>query len=237
MKTLKEIDLIIDKENIGNKSYNLSLLKKNNINIPNGFVLEDNDIGNIKDEDIKEMLVKSNISDSSKFAVRSSALGEDGNQNSFAGIFKSKLNIKKENILSSIEEINQSFYSRKSIVYQQIKKTTIKPQILIQEMIKSKYSMVLFIKDNNIKFSLIEGSCEKIVSGEYNCSEFKFNLNDLEIFISNIEKEQLYLDIKIRSFFSILKRIQEIDNFKDNIDIETTFDGNKWCILQIRKLF
>ena len=136
MKTLKEIDLIIDKETIGNKSYNLSLLEKNNIKIPNGFVLEENDIDNIKEEGIKEMLVRTNISDSSEFAIRSAALGEDGNQNSFAGIFKSKINIKKENILSSIEEVNQSFYSRKSIVYQQIKKTTIKPQILIQEMIK-----------------------------------------------------------------------------------------------------
>jgi pyruvate,water dikinase len=237
MKTLKEIDLIIDKENIGNKSYNLSLLKKKNINIPNGFVLKENDIKNIKDDDVEKMLVKSNISDSSVFAVRSSALGEDGNQNSFAGIFKSKINIKKENILSSIEEINQSFYSRKSIVYQQIKKTTIKPQILIQEMIKSKYSMVLFIKDNNVEFSLIDGSCEKIVSGEYNSLEFEFNINNIEEFVDNLEKEKLYLDIKIRSFFSMLNKIQEIDNFKENIDIETTFDGNEWYILQIRKLF
>ena len=237
MKTLKEIDLIIDKETIGNKSYNLSLLEKNNIKIPNGFVLEENDIHNIKEEGIKEMLVRTNISDSSEFAIRSAALGEDSTKNSFAGIFKSKINIKKENILSSIEEVNQSFYSRKSIVYQQIKKTTIKPQILIQEMIKSKHSMVLFVKGDNVEFSLIDGSCEKIVSGEYNSSEFEFKMNNIEIFISNLEKEQLYLDIKIRSFFTILNKIQKINHFKNDIDIETTFDGNEWFVLQIRKLF
>ena len=213
---------------IGSKSSNLIELQKRDFKAPNGILLttEDlNDIDNIK-------LPYKNTS----LAIRSAALGEDNNNSSFAGIFKSILNVDSDNYINAIKEVYQSFYSKKSEVYQSIKKVSITPQILIQEMIESKYSVVFFIKNNEISFSFVEGACEKIVSGTEDVKEYTTTFEYLNAFIQDNE-DTLIDEIGLLDFMEI-ELMSLANNLNKDIlmDIEMTYDGNEWWILQIREL-
>lgn len=208
-------------ENISNKAYNLALLKQNNFNVAEGYLLFEKDLNNIN----------TLILPFDKVAVRSSALGEDGVNNSFAGIFKSILNVTSETYEQALKEVYDSFYSKKSEIYQKLKNISITPQILIQEMVESKYSIVIFIKDNDVTLSLTNGSCEKIVSGNSETEELNFKLNED---FDNILNP--YNDIKLNTFINndIKRIIKLLKVEKNTLDVEATFDGNKWWILQAR---
>ena len=76
---------------IGNKAYNLFLLKKNGINVPKLIC-----VNNVEDN-LKEYIDVA-FSKDTKFAVRSSSLLEDSEKLSFAGQFNTFLNISKEEV-------------------------------------------------------------------------------------------------------------------------------------------
>ena len=94
------------------------------------------------------------------FAVRSSALEEDGENQSFAGIFESKLNVHPTGLEHAVREVRDSANAARSEAYlQSIGKVMkrndeyfpkdISPNIavIIMPMVKAKYSGVLFTKE------------------------------------------------------------------------------------------
>lgn len=100
-------------------------------------------------EDIQEEIIKmaDKLNDISLFAVRSSAIGEDG-RFSFAGQFKSLLGIRKEEILKAYREVCASLYSERAIKYRLANKIpqdhNIAMSVLVLELIKSKVSGVVY---------------------------------------------------------------------------------------------
>ena len=80
---------------VGGKAYNLDILTKNGINIPRWFVVTST-------EDNFE------VQDNKLYAVRSSAVGEDGSGNSFAGQMESFLYVKAEDIKARIHDVINS---------------------------------------------------------------------------------------------------------------------------------
>lgn len=91
--------------------------------------------------------LKSKVS-STYFAVRSSANVEDSSENSFAGIFESKLFV--TDLESAIKEVWLSLYSEKALKYafeRKINISEMKMNIVVQEMINGEKSGVLFQAD------------------------------------------------------------------------------------------
>ena len=60
----------------------------------------------------------------SLYAVRSSAVGEDGKDQSFAGIFESKLNVPITGIELAVREVRDSFNSYRAVTYRAEHKDT-----------------------------------------------------------------------------------------------------------------
>jgi phosphoenolpyruvate synthase/pyruvate phosphate dikinase len=228
MINLLDIDIAENLFEIGNKSLKLAELKELEFNIPDGYVITEEEL-----KDLPSLQIPFD-----NVAVRSAALGEDAYNASFAGIFKTKLNVRKENYLEALEEVNQSFYSRKSEVYQKLKKVSIKPQILVQEMIESKYSIVFLMKKKKLHFSLIKGSCEKIVSGEYNADEYSFDIKKIKSFFNKFNRQGKYPDINLEKFIEDILFLNIFIHPDDghDLDIEATYDGEKWWVLQLREL-
>lgn len=123
---------------LGTKSENLKKLRENNINIPNFITLSHEDIA----KDDFEITLQSEL-----YSVRSSASLEDLENNSFAGQFETFLNVKKEELKEKIKFCFNSLYNENVLEY--IKQNNmniedLRMNVIVQEMIDSEYSGVLF---------------------------------------------------------------------------------------------
>ena len=119
------------------KLKNLEILRDNNFNVPNFEV--------VTWENREKEIDISNFN--GKYAIRSSSNLEDGKNDSFAGQFDTFLNVKPKDINKKVKECFKSL--NKSNVKEYLKKKKIqtknlKMDVIIQEMIDSEYSGVIF---------------------------------------------------------------------------------------------
>lgn len=153
---------------VGGKAYNLNILTSNGINVPKWFAVTSADAEFSVDED-------------KLYAVRSSAVGEDGSGNSFAGQMESYLYVKPSDIRARIQDVINSANSERIRFYREqngLSNDNIKVGVIVQEMINSEISGVAFSSNpitgerNSIVISSVFGLGEGLVSGELNADTY-----------------------------------------------------------------
>lgn len=241
----------MNEKTVGGKAYNLDILTKNGINVPKWCVVnsaEDNF------ETVGDKL----------YAVRSSAVGEDGSGNSFAGQMESYLYVKPQDIKARIQDVINSANSERIKFYREqngLSDEDIKVGVIIQEMINSEVSGVAFSsnpitgKRDEIVISSVFGLGEGLVSGELNADTFivegeKITKNVVEkpykiVFdkekgfgTTQVENENpsesSLTDEQIQEIAQKVKEIVKI--YGKPQDIEWAYEGGKLYILQARPI-
>ena len=107
------------------------------------------------------------------FAVRSSAVQEDGDEAAFAGAAETYLYVQPEEVLHKVVETWASFWLPRGIQYrwqQGIRSIELKPAVTIQRMAKAESAGVMFTMDpaserKNIVINAAFGLGEGVVSG------------------------------------------------------------------------
>ena len=165
----------MDEKIVGGKAYNLDILTKNGINVPKWFVVTSSD-----DE--------FEVEEGKLYAVRSSAVGEDGSGNSFAGQMESFLYVKHKDIKSRIQDVIDSANSERIKFYREqngLSNEDIKVGVIVQEMINSDISGVAFSsnpitgKRNEVVISSVFGLGEGLVSGELDADTYSVEDNKI----------------------------------------------------------
>ncbi len=189
---------------IGGKARNLSELSHLGLNVPHWIVLSQQTLKTYSDEKGKLNLpsnliaeICSHFSDTDFLAVRSSALDEDGGDFSFAGLFETKLFVRKDNLAEHIQEVWLSSYAERVQLYRQ--KNGLKQLnglgIIVQVMIPSESSGVAFginpVTGNRKQqlISAVYGLGEGLVSGELDADNY---LVDSEIHAEIANKTHLF---------------------------------------------
>ena len=249
---------------LGNKYENLVKLKENGFNVANFEIIkfEDvienpNDINRIISEnkektnkeisDILKKYLENNIRQnfkvnlkSDKYAVRSSSNLEDEKKNSFAGQFDTYLNVEKEELNTKIIQCFKSLYNENVLDYVFEKKidiTKLKMNVIIQEMVQSEYSGIIFTANpqgilNESVIVVGKGLGEKVVSDKTGTTSYFYNLNDNLYYF---EGENDYLSkSQIEELIEISKNITKI--LGKYLDIEFGIFNKKVYILQARKI-
>lgn len=241
----------MDEKTVGGKAYNLNILTKNGINVPKWGVVNSSDDDFVVEED-------------KLYAVRSSAVGEDGSGNSFAGQMESYLYVKPQDIKNRIQDVINSANSERIKFYREqngLSNDDIKVGVIIQEMINSEVSGVAFSsnpitgKRNEVVISSVFGLGEGLVSGELNADTFivegeKITKNIVEKPYKIIfdrengfgtkqepNKEPIapsLTDNQIKEIAQEVKKIVEI--YGKPQDIEWAYEGGKLYILQARPI-
>lgn len=102
-------------------------------------------------------------------AVRSSACGEDGDERSFAGEFRTVLGVRRDGLAAAIAAVRASYGGRSG-------------GVLVQALVPADHAGVLFTEDpghaGRALVELIEGLGEDLVSGNATPSEFRFRRSD-----------------------------------------------------------
>lgn len=241
IKKLTYSNLKKDKSTIGKKIYNNIYFLKNNITIPESFYINfktyEKYLSN-KDLVILELIEDiKNLPNNKKYVVRSSINTEDLENFSFAGQFKTYLNINsKKDIIKYIQNIFDEIVSDINKNYiDMFSDKKMKVSILIQEQIESEFSGVIFTKNpvnflNEIIIEYVKGYGELLVDKGITPERWKYNW---DMWLEKPKKPLLDNNIIYEIKDSILKLKKE---YKFEIDAEWTLSKGKIYFLQLRPI-
>ena len=212
------------------KSRNLEILKENGFNVPNFEVIKWEN----RNQEIDSKKYKG------KYAIRSSAYLEDGATDSFAGQFDTYLNVKPNQINKKVQECFHSTNHKNIKDYLKEKKKTreeIKMDVIIQEMVDSEYSGVLFTSNpqgllNETVIVVGKGLGNKVVEDRITTTTYYYHTTD-----------QIYYYEGIRDYLkkeTVEELIQTSNEIKEvlgeYLDIEFAIKKNQIYILQARPI-
>jgi len=177
---------------------------------------------------------------SDTYAVRSSSNLEDSKDNSFAGQFKTFLEVEPADLSERIYKCFLSLASESALAY--IKKKKLSPSqiemnVLVQKMIHSELAGVIFTANpqgllNETVITVGEGLGENVVSEKAKTTSYYYNRTD-GIYYFDGAKD--YLNPKqIENIIETTAKIEKI--LGDYLDIEFAFAKGKLWILQARPI-
>ena len=212
------------------KRQNLEILRDKGFNVPKFDFIRWND----KDKEI-------DISDyKGKYAIRSSSYLEDGLNDSFAGQFDTYLNVSPNNIRKKVKECFDSVNNKNVQDYlkkKKIKKTDIKMDVIIQEMVDSDLSGVIFTSNpqgllNETVIVVGKGLGNKIVEDRVKTTSYYYNRTD-NIYYYEGSRDYLVKE-KIEELISLSEDIKKI--FGEHLDIEFALKDEEVFVLQVRPI-
>lgn len=183
---------------VGGKGLSLGLLTRNGFNVPDGFVITTQVFDSYYQKDLPssvdgEILDHFDLLKTEKVAVRSSAIGEDSKDSSWAGLFVSYLNVGREDLVQRVRDCWRSIESEKINSYSSNLAQRDKPQlaVVVQKMVQAQVSGVMFTKNpvtqkDEILIESTYGLGELLVQGQITPDSFLVN-HKMEILARNIE--------------------------------------------------
>ena len=222
--------------NPGGKAAVLIELEVNNFPVPTGFavIMEPQ-----SEDDWRPLLAWWKEKNHCKLAARSSAQGEDGSENSFAGQFLTILQITTENELkAAVKKCFNAVHSKNSLEYtHHFSQKSVNMRVYVQQMIQSDFAGVYFSKDprgieKNWLVEVVKGQGEQLVSGQVTPVRFSENKAESYKEHSGFNRwQQVYLE-------NIVNWGKKVENFLNYpVDMEWAIDehGMFW-ILQARPI-
>ncbi len=175
------------------------------------------------------------LPDGTKYAVRSSAVGEDGKENSFAGAYETVLNVDKSDIIRAVETVAASAANERVAAYSEKKNLdsgNIAADIL--RMYTTDIAGLIFTSDPitgsaaKMNGNFVRGVGESLVSGESNAELFSIDAlkyhYDGSADFSKYAKKLCKCAVKIKTLFGSPQ------------DIEWAVADGKIYILQARPI-
>lgn len=256
-----------DSNFVGSKAYNLSKLARAGLLIPRGLVITTRVFREwLADKDIRAELLSQIFQafqalNLEKVAVRSSSTTEDLLQASSAGIYKTSLNITKEELIGAIKEGFKSVYDSGALTYRLARTIEERAEmaIIVQEMINAEISGVLFTRNplnnnsNEFVVNATFGLGEPLVSGKIPGDTYIIGRESDEIIESIITQKDTILtldgevspaerissartlsDSQINQLVQVGKEVEKL--FSSPQDIEFAIKDGKIWVLQSRPI-
>lgn len=245
MKVLKLTkDSSFLQRSLGGKAYNLQKLIKLGQTVPETYVITARETRNHKENAQISLLLPPAFNKNKTYAVRSSGIGEDGSQNSFAGIFDTILNVRFSAIPSAVKQVYASRDTAITIMYSTAREAKVMDMaIVIQEMVQADYAGVAFSVspvENDHRIGLIEmvhGQGEALVSGKIRPTSVRINrITGLSRVIQHgadtVPESKLQTIIQ-----SVSDALWNIENhYGWPVDIEWAYSRGKLYLLQARPI-
>ncbi len=172
-KYLYDLEEASQKQLVGGKAYGLNEMIRKGFNVPKGFVISVNSFMKMTPSLQNLILAAFDKLQVGSVAVRSSAINEDGLEDTWAGQLETYLNCRRGNLLKSVEDCWKSANSARAQSYADQKDINgTEVAVIVQEMIQSEKSGVAFSVhpiSNYITQVVIEagiGLGEAVVSGQ-----------------------------------------------------------------------
>ncbi len=221
----------LDPQKLGGKAANLSQLKQWGYDVPDGWVLKPGD-------DISSLTKFLSPSPSNPLVVRSSAVDEDSETSSAAGVYATFLNITSAKALKmAILECLASYHTPEAIKYRQHRQEPDRSlAVIVQKQVRGMFSGVAFSRDpvnqlqDCVSIEALPGEGVKVVSGQLTPDQYRVYFPE----------EKIEGEGRIPKFIiaTVAKIAREIEHLYHGVpqDIEWTYDGEKLWLLQTRPI-
>jgi YidC/Oxa1 family membrane protein insertase len=223
-------------EGSGNKAGRLGKLMTEGLPVPDGVVVTEaafeksGSDSSLPPERKKEIEASLRRIGGDAFAVRSSGAKEDGEDQSYAGVFDSLLNVALPKVDEAIREVHRSLYSERSQKYSG--EDAGGGAVLIQEMVAAEYAGVMFTEhpseSGSFLIELTKGLGDALVSGETDASAYRYGRASLALLDDNEPP------IPLRQLVELGTQIEKI--FGKPQDIEWAYYDEQFHILQARDI-
>ena len=221
----------LDPQQVGSKAANLSQLKKWGYAVPDGWVLKPGD-------DVSSLTQFLSPSPSNPLVVRSSAVDEDSETSSAAGVYVTFLNItSSESLRAGIFECLASYHAPEAIKYRRERKEPDRSLgVIVQKQVRGIFSGVAFSRDpvnqlqDCVSIEALPGEVLKVVSGQLTPHQYRVYFPE-----EKIEGEG---NVPKSIIAAVAKITREIEHLYHGVpqDIEWTHDGEKLWLLQTRPI-
>lgn len=230
---------VLDEQDFGGKASGLSRINSLGLSVPKGYAIhklaqkqfasEASFPTQLQDELVKIMPEFSH----DQLIVRSSAIGEDAEDFSFAGQLDSfVVENELQSVIAGITKCWCSINNNRVKAYQNISGADLNEMgVVIQQFFQADYSGVLFTQSpyskNEIYTEYVKGGAEPLVSGKVTPFSFSTDLN-LEI----TEEKKLPFNQKVL----VGKALFLKENFKRHLDIEWIYSQGEFHFVQARPI-
>jgi pyruvate,water dikinase len=135
---------------VGGKAWNLLRLREKGFLVPHFWIVPRAQCAGTRVSPDLIVELKQALPEGRLFAVRSSAVGEDSREHSFAGVLESVLNVPRTEVAAAIERVWASAFSARALSYRRRK--GLRPEdtataVIVQEMVQPRCAGVLFTRD------------------------------------------------------------------------------------------
>jgi phosphohistidine swiveling domain-containing protein len=244
LKTLDEITAG-DLRSVGGKAYNCARLKQAGFPVPDGIVIP-TDAAEVDVRSISDHPWFKSLPADTRFAVRSSGIGEDSEGHSFAGVHETQLNVEREGLAEAVVFCHRSASSEQAQAYRDARQlagddTAI--GVLVQCMVPAVTSGVAFTINpitgaDEIVVNAAWGLGEALVSGRVDPDQFTLAKQDGRVTAARIGAKNgdaagptLTAD-ELRELGGLLHRIEQ--HYGAPQDIEWCQDGHQFWVVQSR---
>jgi pyruvate,water dikinase len=223
----------------GAKAFHLSKMMKSGYPVPEGFVILSNAFDHFAENKtelspdfLNELETELKTIGAEKYMVRSSAIGEDGAESSFAGQLSSFISSsQKEDIIAHIYSCWKSYDNENVKTYQdKTGKQLNGMAVVVQTLIEPDYAGVIFTRnpsnETELLIEYVEGHAEKLVSGEVNPMSFTASITSNTI-VNNTP-------IPFKDGIKQAKKLEHFYGFP--LDIEWAIKNNVFYIVQSRPI-
>jgi rifampicin phosphotransferase len=248
IRTLDEVTAA-DEARGGAKAFNCARLKQAGFPVPDGLVV----LSDAPHEELAGVVNHAwfdGLPADTRFAVRSSGIGEDSGGHSFAGIHHTALGVRRDDLGEAIAACRMSASTRQALAYRRasgLPTTDVAIGVLVQCLIQPIASGVAFTvnpvsgADDEIVINASWGLGEALVSGRIDPDEFVVDKRDGKVRWQRIgdkgsagaraDAASLTVD-QIRELSALLSSIER--SYAAPQDVEWCHDGRTFWILQSR---
>jgi YidC/Oxa1 family membrane protein insertase len=221
---------------VGNKAARLSEMMKAGLPVPDGFVitgaaLADHASGREEASEVWRRIDSLwRRIDADKVAVRSSGVSEDGEDQSYAGVFESLLNVTRDGLSDAIGEVRRSFASETAKIYGG--KGDEGGAVLVQNMVDAEYAGVLFTEhpteSGTTLVEMVTGLGDSVADGTATPDAYRFGR------YSGTLLDEQGAPIDLKELIVLGRRAEEY--FGAPQDIEWAYRDGRFLILQSRNI-
>jgi rhodanese-related sulfurtransferase/membrane protein insertase Oxa1/YidC/SpoIIIJ/phosphohistidine swiveling domain-containing protein len=217
----------------GNKAIRLGQMLQAGLPVPDGFALTDKALqftdkaGCFAEIDRQSIYQQHRRLGSIHVAVRSSGLKEDGGEKSYAGVFESVLEVKREGLFDAIDVVRSSMGSARARAYGDGDE---RGGIVVQAMVPAEHAGVMFTEHpgntGSTLIELVDGLCEQLVGGAVTPKAFEFTRMSGQ----RISSQEPPVDLG--PLLELGRQVEELFGLPQ--DIEWAYAKGKFYLLQAR---